>query len=143
MFDSAFDENAKNYIFQRTFADGKLYDRINDQRMSFEEFHTVLKEYMAWEKETGIVEAIFEQIRNYVHPEDSDDDEEEATGDMWRPLYRESARLFRKYGLINPAKVVSVAGILRRANRSADDIPAVMAAIELKNSSVFIEGITL
>lgn len=77
VFDSALSEQAKSYVLARTFvngfANGKSYNRIRDQRMSFEEFHTVLKEYMAWEKETGIVETIREQIRNYVHPEDSDD----------------------------------------------------------------------
>lgn len=143
LFDSALSEAAQNYVLERTFSDSKLYNRIRDQRMSFEEFHTVLKEYMAWEKENGIVETILEQIRNYVHPEDSEDDEEEATGEMWGPLYTESTRLFRKYGLINPATVVYVAGILRRAGQSADDIRAVTEAIKLKNNTVFIEGITL
>lgn len=147
MFDSALGEAAKSYVLERTFAsglsDGKLYNRLRDQRMTFDEFHTVLKEYMAWEQETGTVETILEQIRNYVHPEDSDDDEEEATGEMWGPLYTESKRLFRKYGLINPANVVFVAGTLRRAGQSADDIPAVIAAIKFDKDTVFIEGITL
>ncbi|MFK0205612.1 hypothetical protein [Agrobacterium sp. NPDC090283] len=147
VFESALSEQAKSYVLERTlvsgFADGKSYNRIRDQRMSFEEFHTVLKEYMAWEKETGIVETIREQIRNYVHPEDSDDDWEETTGDMWGPLDLENARLFRKYGLIPPATVVSVAGILRRADKSPEDIEAVIEAVNLVEGSVFIKGITL
>ncbi|MBD8556868.1 hypothetical protein IFT84_20360 [Rhizobium sp. CFBP 8762] len=135
-------EAAKSYVLERTFADSKFYDRIKDQRISFEEFHTVLKEYVAWEAETGMFEILLEKIRNYEHPDDSEDDEEEATGAMWHPLYAESRRLFRKYGLILPASVFFVASALRLAGQSPDDIPAVMEAAKLKRSTVFIKGIT-
>ncbi|MBD8557017.1 hypothetical protein IFT84_21255, partial [Rhizobium sp. CFBP 8762] len=141
-FDSALSEAAKSYVLERTFSDSKFYDRIKDQRISFEEFHTVLKEYVAWETETGMFEILLEQIRNYEHPDDSEDDEEEATVGMWHPLYAESTRLFRKYGLILPASVFFVASALRLDGQSPNDIPAVMEAVRMNLDNVFIEGIT-
>ncbi|MBK3745501.1 hypothetical protein G3A39_40795 [Paraburkholderia aspalathi] len=142
VFESVFATAAIKYALERTFAgSGKFYNRIRDQTVSFEEFRTILKEYMAWEDQTGIREKIKEKVRNYVHPEDSEDDWDEATNEFYKPLEKKNAEIFQKYGLINRVSVTQVAFELRREGKNADDAEAVKELVaKLEYDHVDLRG---
>lgn len=115
-------ESAKTYVFERTFAGGRLSNRLREQRVSFEEFMSVLREFIEWERRTGALEAVQAAMSAYEHPEDSDDDLDEALGAFFGPLYAKSKQLFLKRGLINTLTVVHVALRMPRESTGIEDV---------------------
>jgi len=132
-FPDATCEDAFAYVFERVFAfqgDVEWQTRIKDVRVTFDEFYQVLRDYHAWETETGIVDQLLAEIKGRQKKYDDMNEpynEDDLASEVFEPVKDENRRIFRKYGLINNADVRMFTSILRRENRSIDDVEYIRA----------------
>lgn len=128
---TVFDDEAHAWVLSNTFVK-ENYKRIYDQRITFEDFLVVLREFMAWDKVPEHIQAM-----RACKGENMYQDLDDAAA----PLYAKSKELFRKYGFIEDIDVVGVALRLFRDDKAADDVDAVRYHVTLLFPEKFSKGI--
>ena len=121
IYQSVYDEEAQRYAFSNTFVEGN-YERISEQRVDFDNFLMVLREFMAWDQ----LPTYIEKIQNWkFDPRHKEYDHDEQLVERHRPLERKSREIFHKYGLIGRFDVSRVAMSLVKEGKTFDDVDAV------------------
>lgn len=147
VFASASGEDARAYVFERTYAIGRPENatlitpgystRQRDFKISFDEFYAVLLEFAAWDQIPIIIADAKQKIKEAPDGWMSDDD----IGDLLWPLELHQQKIFRKHGLINDRMSVrSIEQSSRFKQLSLQDREAVRAEARKINLG-FIKGI--
>lgn len=134
-FKNAHTPQAHDFVFERTFAfqgNPKWYSRIEDVRISFDDFYTVLKEYHQWWHETGLIYELRKELRRQKEALEAAGEpynEDDLAQDVFWPLDLEDRRLFRKYGLICTASVRGWPTPIELENLDINDAECIRARV--------------
>lgn len=120
VYRTVFDDEAHAWALSNTFLRGN-YNGLLDQRIAFDDFLVVLREFMAWDKLPEHLNALktFKPDPSSVH------DQDEQLYELYGPLHAKSRQLFRKYGHVGQFDVVHVSLMLIREGKTAADCDAV------------------
>ena len=136
VYRTVFDDEAHAWALSNTFVK-ENYDRIREQRIGFDDFLVVLREYMAWDR----LQEHLNAFKTYEFDPHSEHDQDEQLYELGAPLREKSREIFRKYGHIGRFDVWGVASALMREGKTADDVDAVRHHATMDTFSTLIKGI--
>lgn len=131
VYGSVFDDEAQAWMLSNTFVgayslatSGNPY---REQRISFEDYLVVLRDFLAWDELPEVLNA----LKNFKPDPNSEVEADKQRHEAARPLIAKNKEIFRKHGIIGDLNVSSVASTLIRDGKTVEDIDAVRRCVNL------------